>query len=198
LYVVYLPWLKIWANFYIYCAVFGIGVVLNVHLIAAHSYSFDVSATTMTVSISIILIVQLSLIPKIFLFCAMKGLTSTMVQIFFALRIRTLTNNWYYVTFVIAAAVSSGGNVWCYDFCLILDWETTVCSILVAYLGKFNPHFVDFRNFNLKVVFWLLLLSVVRWCSFFCTFCWQIVVILSFASEMVANVMITSILVLFL
>jgi len=61
----------------------------------------------------------------------MTGLTGSIVQIFFAWRIRILTNNWYSVALIIAAAVSEA-----------------VCAIVVAYLGGINPMFVKFKAFQ--------------------------------------------------
>lgn len=66
------------------------------------------SVPTMTVSTGIDLIVLLNLIP--FFSLVSKGITASIVQIFFAWRIRILTNNWCYVVLVIAAAVSGGGD----------------------------------------------------------------------------------------
>ena len=74
--------------------------------------------------------------------------------------------------------------------------KTTVCSIVVPYLGSLNPQFIDFRAF--KVLFRLFFLSVDCWCLFFSSFCSQIVAILGFVSEMLGDIAITSILVWFL
>jgi len=86
----------------------------------------------------------------------MTGLTASIVQIYFAWRIRILTNNWYYFFFIIAAAVSGAAS-----------------STVVAYLGSFNSEFVEFRAF-------------------------KVVAIVTFVSEMLGDIMITSILVWFL
>ena len=64
---------------------------------------------TLTVSYWHFLVVLLSLIPFFYL-GFQKAITASIVQIFFAWRIRILTNNWYYVAFIIAAAVSGGGD----------------------------------------------------------------------------------------
>jgi len=65
----------------------------------------------------------------------MTSLTACIVQIFFAWRIRILTNNWYYVTFIIAVAVLGGAS-----------------SIVVAYMARFNPQFNEFRAFEAEVI----------------------------------------------
>ncbi|KAF8801661.1 hypothetical protein BYT27DRAFT_7114473, partial [Phlegmacium glaucopus] len=85
-----------------------------------------------------------------------KGITAAIVQLFFAWRILNLTNNRYYVSIVIAAALSVG-----------------VCAIVIAYEGNITPHFSEFRHFKL-------------------------VPIIAFSSEMLADIMITSIMVWFL
>ena len=46
----------------------------------------------------------------LFFSCSLKALTASIIQIFFAWRIRLLTNNWYYAAFVVAAAVSGAGD----------------------------------------------------------------------------------------
>ena len=121
-----------------------------------------------------------------------KGLTGSIVQVFFAWRIRMLTKKWYYAAFVIAAAGSAGGDglVLSFFYCL----KTTVFSIVIAYLGRFSPQFTEFRAF--KVLFYLILR---HWCLFFPSFIpSQVVAILSFVSEMLGDLMITSIMVWFL
>ena len=96
------------------CVVFAVGMFLNAHwhLITACLYFFlliMMLVPTMTVSYRHLLIVLLSLIP--FSLVLKKSLTASIVQIFFAWRIRLLTNNWYYAIFIITAAVSGGGDI---------------------------------------------------------------------------------------
>ena len=106
----------------------------------------------MTVSYWHLLIVLLSLIPFSFLVFFKKSLTASIVQIFFAWRIRILTNNWYYVAFIIAAAVLGGGDVCRHNLFFSLSYhtlkKTTACSIVVAYVARFNPQFNEFRAFK--------------------------------------------------
>ena len=77
-----------------------------------------------------------------------------------------LTNNWCYFVFVIVAAVSGGGDAWCYNL-LSLSYprvffkiKKTACSIMVAYLGQFSAQFTEFRVFKVlfRLTFRLLML----------------------------------------
>ena len=57
-----------------------------------------------------LLIVLMSTDPIFFFLVFKKTLTACIVQIFFAWRIRILTNNLYFVAFIIAAALLGGGD----------------------------------------------------------------------------------------
>jgi len=52
------------------------------------------------------------------------GLTGNMVQMFFAWRIRILTNNWYYAIFIIACALTAADSL-CH--CGWLHWGNKSC-----------------------------------------------------------------------
>jgi len=136
-------WIKIWVVV-IFVADFIQPLFCSIYLYRTLIVHFGDEATSSTANN------MFAVVPT------MTSLTASLVQIFFAWRIRILTNNWYYVAFVIAAAVSGGA-----------------CSIVIAFVGLSHSRFVDFGAF-------------------------KVVVIINFVSEMLADIMITSILVSFL
>ena len=70
---------------------------------------------------------------------------------------------------MIAAAVSGGGNILCYNLFFLLSYlslKPTVCIILVAYEGGSNPQFVNFRVFKVLLFLRCCILSEADACSF--------------------------------
>lgn len=74
---------------------------------------------------------------------ALTGIIASLVQLFYAWRIRVLTRSWLFVGLVFICAISGG-----------------VAAIVTAFEVGRTPNFVDFRHFKAAVIIWLAAESV--------------------------------------
>ncbi|KAK0221878.1 hypothetical protein IW262DRAFT_1551701 [Armillaria fumosa] len=69
---------------------------------------------------------------------ALTGIIAAMVQVFFAWRVKVLTNNYWFVSIIILASLAGGSG-----------------GIATAVEVGFQPRFILFRNFKSVVILWL-------------------------------------------